>query len=1457
MTGGDITRATFEATRHFSGVRMQQGRVQLDADWNEQVDIAAHRERAELYDVIGPSGAPKVGGGFGLAVTADGTDLTVSPGRLYVDGVLCEVESGAVVATDLAADGVTVAEVVVDGRQLAEHDWVEVSAAAGGPLVARLSHVDVAGRRLSFAGAVDPTSLTAPLSLRRVPTYTTQVDHPAPELTAQPNPAAARTLALPDGAYLAYVDVWERTVTALEAPAIREVALGGPDTAIRTRTVAQVRLVALATAPDPEDPGAAVGEWDRVTAAPGGLMAAYAEAEDPEDTPCVLPPSGGFQGLENQLYRVQILDGGRFLWSRENASVTAGWAASDGDRLTLAYAAQDRALGFGPGDRVELTDDTRELAGLAGTLAQLVKVEGDTLTVDPATATGSVDIADFPAGPKVRRWDSPGPVPLDRDTPIELESGIRVVFPTGGDYRTGDHWLIPARTGVPDVEWPRDSSGHPLAVAPHGIRHRYARLALLVVDAGAITVTDWRPAFPALTELTADGVAFDNSTCALPDADTVQDALERLCQERDLRYHNRHLHGWGIVCGLALRCGPNPDGDNRRVVTVQPGYAIDAEGVDLNVDADIPVDVLDRVDQLKQNGVEVLDAGGNGELCLILDRDSQPDPIRAEKFDPAQEDRSLLAGTLLLDFYNDCVKPVHDFLRTELSGDDTQPAGPVQQRRAALINLANQAVNPKSGQQVFISQREDKIIRGFYTGLRALLTSETFCAMFDNAREMPDYPLGKIAMDTIFGTGGHSRLRLHPGGKEAYTFGPGGSPLAPKAQINRYDLGKGVLAAVIDPVAGTQRTSLEQPADSTDTGTGAVTDVAFSPDGKRIHVAIASRNEDNTIFRTGTVTAGGIQWTPQVTICGMKLVSLATTAADPKVVYAVGLHKVQVDVPDGKSNVLQKKFQWQGLGLFRINPDQIDPNNVPSVALGATFSPSGPLVIDAAGRAVLAGTVPNADATSYTKLLQLTLPQGAVGWTVDLPSAGSDGIAFVTVKEGVTPNAVYAVMTSSGAAKAIVGYRMTDGGALVPNPIEVSQTGVGLAGTGTVLLVSEFDRNSVRMIDPAQDAFVSGFQLPTQVAPAAIAATPAGQVVVLNQVSDTLTVIAPPIISAKFVFPAADLVDYRAQMLDAFADLLGGFLQYLKDCLCDHFLVRCPEPTGAEEIRLGCVSIRGGQVYKICNFSGRKYVKSFPTMGYWLSLVPVQPLIARAVEIFCCTVLPEFFSRVSVPGSGQAADVGDDRLSMTSLLRLIEVAQTNDLLGSIRDLRSRAGIATRTAVSAMRALAPTVPPPGGPRVPSSTIVGQPADQVAEALRERGVTVRRARFDPRPSAQTAGTVAGIFRTPQPGHEVTLCEEDGQVRFFSVADPSPLAGRVRELEAAMAAREEELKRLRGTVSTARKVLTDAEALGTRLAQAQDELGRRDAALAELRERLDALERGQPPRRRGRSAPREDGG
>ena len=59
---GDFTRDTFDQMRHFSRVLMQQGRVQLDADFNEQVSILLHYLRSLAADLGGGCWGPADGG---------------------------------------------------------------------------------------------------------------------------------------------------------------------------------------------------------------------------------------------------------------------------------------------------------------------------------------------------------------------------------------------------------------------------------------------------------------------------------------------------------------------------------------------------------------------------------------------------------------------------------------------------------------------------------------------------------------------------------------------------------------------------------------------------------------------------------------------------------------------------------------------------------------------------------------------------------------------------------------------------------------------------------------------------------------------------------------------------------------------------------------------------------------------------------------------------------------------------------------------------------------------------------------------------------------------------------------------------------------------------------------------------------------------------------------------------
>lgn len=414
----DISRSTYKQEKHYDRVRLQQGRVQLDSDWNEQLDINAHRIETEAADVIGTCGAPRDRAGFAVQVVGDKVKslLAISPGRLYVDGILCENEKTTFL--DEQSD---------------------------------LPGVDLRG----------------------------------PE----------------KGRYLVYLDVWRREITSLEDPEIREVALGGPDTSTRTKIVWQVKLLPVGA---PDLKVTCSDALSKLPPASTGLLSAKAEPDVTSNDPCIVPSRAGYRRLENQLYRVEIHDDGAkptFKWSRDNGSVVTSWLSTNGTALTVSSLGRDRVLGLAPGQWVELTDDTHELENQPGTLVSLIKADGQTVTIDPKKASGSVVKADFPRNPKVRRWDSPGAVPITEEKWQELEGGVQVRFNKGGTYRTGDYWLIPARTATADVEWPRDGQNNPVPQAPRGIRNHYCALAIVKFHGEKWhLVEDCRRLFPPLTE---------------------------------------------------------------------------------------------------------------------------------------------------------------------------------------------------------------------------------------------------------------------------------------------------------------------------------------------------------------------------------------------------------------------------------------------------------------------------------------------------------------------------------------------------------------------------------------------------------------------------------------------------------------------------------------------------------------------------------------------------------------------------------------------------------------------------------------------------------------------------------------------------------------------------------------------------------------------------------------------
>jgi hypothetical protein len=491
---GDFSRQTFDPARHHAAVLQQQGRVQLDADWNEQQLLALHRHATTTRDVVGTAGAPR--GEPGFRITPTGPNLLISRGRFHLEGILCELEADTLI--------------------------------------------------------------------------TAQRDLPGFSL-----PAA-------DGVYLAYLEAWLRHESAAENPSLRETALGGADTATRLRTLSQVRLLALPTTGAAATCGGNAPEWTALLAqrspsasTAGRLSARTAPAGVTSDPACVLPPSAGFKGLENQLYRVEIHQGGnrnsaRFKWSRENGSVVTPITAINGLVLTVESTGRDDKLAFAPNQWVEVSDDALDLGEQRGRLFRIA-------TVDPAnrliTLTGGVLPALDPTRHRVlRRWDQSAAdatadgQPLNSADWITLEDGIQVHFEPG-TYKVGDFWLIPARSSVSietgRIDWPVDTASDPIAVATQGNHHHLVRLAILQRTGGNWSAlagqADCRIVFPPLTGITASDVAFDNNVCSFsPAAVTVQQALDELCRERECMCTLLIRPGDDVGAAFA-QLGPNHD----------------------------------------------------------------------------------------------------------------------------------------------------------------------------------------------------------------------------------------------------------------------------------------------------------------------------------------------------------------------------------------------------------------------------------------------------------------------------------------------------------------------------------------------------------------------------------------------------------------------------------------------------------------------------------------------------------------------------------------------------------------------------------------------------------------------------------------------------------------------------------------------------------------------------------
>jgi hypothetical protein len=486
---GDYTRLRFNPTRNVATLLQQQGRVMLDQDWNELAQVIDRRWRAETVDTIGNAVVPRkeTPHGFEIlpVVVGAGYDLTIGPGRIYVDGLLAE-NHGA------------------------------------------LPHNN-------YDTVLDELSSQTPVTFENQPFF-------PKGMTPPPIPFVLPGSGAP---FVVYLDVWQREVTWLQEPLLVDVAVG-VDTTTRVQTAWQVKVLpntgtTTCGTPDDQVPG-----WGAVTARSGGELTTQAAGVPQNNDPCTIPANKGYRGTENRTYRVEIhtpgpLGTAQFKWSRNNASYGSPVTAIDSSNsvLTVIRTKRDSVLRFSQGDWVEITDDTHEFAGLSGEMHQIKSVDNTNLTVTlQDTLTGPFDATDPSRHTRMILWDEAGAVydnnnnlivnvdtnggviPVNANTTVVLEDGVWVTFNLTakiGNFQVGDYWTFTARVADGSVEKLTNAP-------PRGLHHHYCRLATVTFPGTyASCRTFWPPDFGEDCECAACVTAAEHNAGTF----TIQMAIDQ------------------------------------------------------------------------------------------------------------------------------------------------------------------------------------------------------------------------------------------------------------------------------------------------------------------------------------------------------------------------------------------------------------------------------------------------------------------------------------------------------------------------------------------------------------------------------------------------------------------------------------------------------------------------------------------------------------------------------------------------------------------------------------------------------------------------------------------------------------------------------------------------------------------------------------------------------------------
>jgi len=447
---GDFGRSTFRKEKHYVKVYKQQGRLSLDSDWNEQAEINSYFQRNSSKDIIGYSGTPIKDAGFKItpiftetSLVAPGPNYTISGGRYFVNGILCENEKNvtAKIQPDLvtANDDDNPALPKEPGTHLVYLDVWERH-------ITSLEDEQIREVALGGADTTTRAKIVWQVKTKRIGNTDANIN------------------------CLSELDFWNNLTTRQPNATMtaRVSSINMDDDPCRLPPDAKYKgLENQLYRIEVHDPGNATKDLAVKWSRNNGFVTTKIES------------------TEGNTITIQNLGKDKLL----------GFEVGD----WVEVIDDEKELLGKPGIIARITD----IDDLKIELDPDSIIDDDNIQNNfPISARPKIRKWDMKEGllkiPNNRRSDSD----TTEDTFwFEIEDGIEIKLGLG-QFRTEDYWLIPARTATHDIEWPREGEVS-ISQPPLGITHHYARLGIIKFDGTKIdtNIVDCRRIFPDLTSL--------------------------------------------------------------------------------------------------------------------------------------------------------------------------------------------------------------------------------------------------------------------------------------------------------------------------------------------------------------------------------------------------------------------------------------------------------------------------------------------------------------------------------------------------------------------------------------------------------------------------------------------------------------------------------------------------------------------------------------------------------------------------------------------------------------------------------------------------------------------------------------------------------------------------------------------------------------------------------------------